>query len=213
VSLTGIEAQMPHHRELADLSAHRDPKRMTLSAGLALGLSAQIGLTAHLYSLLVPALGAKQAGLAMALVTIMAIAGRTLIGSLMPLGADRRMVACGGYAVQIAGSMTFILASGTSVPLLLVGVVLFGAGFGNATSLPPLIAQVEFVQEDVPRVVALIVAIAQGGYAIAPAFFGLIRELTSPANDFAAGVAPAVFVAAAVVQCLAVGTFLLGRRQ
>jgi hypothetical protein len=38
---------------------------------------------------------------------------------------------------------------------------LFGIGFGNSTSLPPLIAQVEFVDEDVPRVVALIVAIAR----------------------------------------------------
>ncbi len=140
-------------------------------------------------------------------------AGRTLIGSLMPLGADRRMVACGGYALQIAGSIAFILASGTSVSLLLAGVVLFGAGFDNATSLPPLIAQVEFVQEDVPRPTALIVAIAQGSYAIAPAIFGLIRELTSTAIDFAAGIGPAVFVAAAIGQCLAVGAFLLGRRQ
>ena len=76
----------------------------------------------------------------MGLVTVMAIVGRTLLGDLMPLGADRRLVACGGYAVQLAGSIAFMLAAGTSVPLLLVGVVLFGAGFGNATSLPPLIA-------------------------------------------------------------------------
>ena len=111
----------------------------------------------------------------MGLVTCMAIAGRTLLGWLMPPGTDRRMVACGGYAVQIGGSFAFMFAGGTNAPLLLVGVVLFGAGFGNATSLPPLIAQVEFVKEDVPRVAALIVAIAQGGYAISPAFFGLIR--------------------------------------
>ena len=36
----------------------RDPKFLTLSAGMALGLFAQIGLIAHLFSLLVPALGA-----------------------------------------------------------------------------------------------------------------------------------------------------------
>ena len=74
----------------------------------------------------------------------------------MPLGADRRLVACGGYAAQVAGCIVFIFAAGTNVPLLLAGVVLFGVGFGNATSLPPLIAQVEFVKEDVPRVAALI---------------------------------------------------------
>ncbi|MBV8133999.1 MAG: hypothetical protein JO282_16010 [Alphaproteobacteria bacterium] len=42
-----------------------DPKFLTLSAGRALGLFAQIGLTAHLFSLLVPTLGAQRAGLAM----------------------------------------------------------------------------------------------------------------------------------------------------
>ena len=53
-----------------------DPKFLTLSAGMALGLFAQIGMTAHLFSLLSPALGATQAGLAMGLVTVMAIATR-----------------------------------------------------------------------------------------------------------------------------------------
>src|SRR6266852_4359103 len=118
---------------------------------------------------LVPALGAQQAGLAMGLVTAVAIAGRTLLGWAMPLGADRRLVACASYAAQLAGSIVLIVAAGTSVPLLLLGVVLFGVGFGNATSLPPLIAQVEFVKDDVPRVVALILAVAQATYAFAPA--------------------------------------------
>ena len=127
-------------------------KFLTLAAGMALGLFAQIGLVAHLFSLLSPALGAQQAGLAMGLATALAIAGRTLIGWAMPLGADRRLVACAGYGVQLAGSVVFIVAAGTSVPLLLLGVVLFGIGFGNATSLPPLIAQVEFVKDDVLRV-------------------------------------------------------------
>jgi Major Facilitator Superfamily len=185
-----------------------DGRFLTLSAGMALGLFAQIGLVAHLFSLLVPALGAQQAGLAMGLVTAVAIAGRTLLGWTMPAGADRRLVACTSYAAQLAGSIVLIAAAGTSVPLLLLGVVLFGVGFGNATSLPPLIAQVEFVKDDVQRVVALIVGIAQGSYAFAPAAFGLIRELAPDAT----GAAPALFAAAALVQGLAIGAFLAGRR-
>jgi len=203
----------PAARPLSGSLLWRDRRFVTLSAGMALGLFAQIGLIAHLFSLLVPALGAQQAGLAMGLVTVMAIAGRTLLGWMMPLGTDRRMVACGGYVVQIAGSIAFMFAAGTNVALLLAGVVLFGLGFGNATSLPPLIAQVEFVKEDVARVAALIVAIAQGGYAIAPAFFGLIRELAPPTTNIASGEAPALFAAAALVQCLAVGAFLAARRR
>ena len=89
-------------------------------------------------------------------------------------------------------SIAFLLAAGSNVPLLLTGVVLFGAGIGNATSLPPLIAQAEFVKVDVARVVALVVAIAQGAYAFAPAAFGLVRELAPVAIDAPAGAAPGV---------------------
>ncbi len=76
---------------------------LTLAAGMALGLFAQIGLIAHLFSLLVPALGAQLAGVAMGGATAAAIVGRTLVGWLMPVGADRRLVACTSYGVQIVG--------------------------------------------------------------------------------------------------------------
>ena len=46
-----------------------DAKFLTLAAGMAFGLFAQIGLVAHLFSLLSPALGAQQAGLAMGMAT------------------------------------------------------------------------------------------------------------------------------------------------
>jgi hypothetical protein len=201
----------PAARPLPGALLWRNRKFPTLAAGMALGLFAQIGLVAHLFSLLAPALGAQQAGLAMGLATALAIAGRTAIGWTMPLGADRRLVACAGYGVQLAGSIALIAAAGTSVPLLLLGVVLFGIGFGNSTSLPPLIAQVEFVKDDVMRVVALIVGISQGAYAFAPAAFGLIRELAPHAADAAPGAAPFLFAAAALVQALAMCAFLVGR--
>jgi MFS family permease len=186
----------------------RDVGFLTLAVGMALGLFAQIGLIAHLFSLLAPALGVQQAGLAMGAATAAAIAGRSLVGWLMPVDADRRLVACASYAVQIAGSVAFMAAGGTSVPLLLLGVLLFGVGIGNATSLPPLIAQMEFVKDDVPRVVSLIVAIAQAAYAFAPAAFGLIREFAPAAK---ADAALPFFAAAALVQALAIGAFLAGR--
>jgi MFS family permease len=191
----------------------RDRKFLTLAAGMALGLFAQIGLAVHLFSLLVPALGATRAGLAMGLVTVMAIVGRSLIGWAMSTGADRRLPASASYAVQITGCVAFIAADGTSVPLLLLGVVMFGMGFGNGTWLPPLIAQVEFVGEDVPRVVALIVAISQATYAFAPVVFGMIREFTPPAAGVDSGAAPSLFAVAGIVQGLAICAFLAGRRR
>ena len=130
----------------------------------------------------------------------------------MPAGADRRLVACGSFAVQITGSIAFWMAGGTHIPLLVLGVILFGVGIGNATSLPPLIAQAEFAKEDVSRVVSLNVAISQGTYAFAPAAFGLIREFAPQAGVIAAA-APYLFIAAALIQAMAIAAFLAGRRR
>jgi Major Facilitator Superfamily len=190
-----------------------DGQFITLAAGMALGLFAQAGILAHLFSLLVPALGAPLAGLAAGAATAAAIAGRTLVGWLMPARADRRLVACASYAAQIAGSIAFLLAGGSDVPLLLLGVLLFGAGVGNATSLPPLIAQAEFTSAEVARVVPLIVAASQATYAFAPAAFGLVREFAGPMGAASTEAAPYLFVATGVIQGLAIVAMLAGRRR
>jgi MFS family permease len=189
----------------------RNVKFITLAAGMAAGLFAQIGLLAHLFSLLVPPLGEGLAGLAMSGATVAAIAGRTLVGWLMPASADRRLIACASYVVQIAGSVALLAAAGTNIPLLLTGVLLFGLGIGNATSLPPLIAQAEFAKDDVARVVPLVIAIAQASYAFAPGAFGLVRQFTVAEPAVAA--APYVFATAAVIQALAILAFLSERRR
>jgi cyanate permease len=157
-------------------------------------------------ALLAPLLGAQTAGLAMGLATASAIAGRSLVGWLMPPAADRRRIACAAYAVQIAGSLVLMLA-GDHAWAVWAGVVLFGSGIGNATSLPPLIAQAEFAREDAARVVPLIVALSQGAYAFAPAAFGALRTLLQPT-----GLAlPGFLAAAAVLQLAAILCFAAGR--
>ena len=181
----------------------------TLAAGMALGLFAQIGLLAHLFSLIVPALGAPWAGITMGLATASAIAGRSAFGWLMPPGADRRIVACLSYGIQIAGCLLLLAFGVGNVPLVLAGVMLFGFGIGNATSLPPLIAQAEFAREDTARVVALIVAIGQASYAFAPAIFGLLRELPGLAPGLP-GVS-VVFAAAVLIKAGAICAYLAGR--
>jgi hypothetical protein len=177
---------------------------LTLTMGMALGLFAQIGLITHLFSLLVPAMGAPGAGLAAGLATASAIAGRTLVGWLMPADADRRLVGAMNYGVQIVGCCAFLAAGGTNIPLLLVGVLLFGAGIGNATSMPPLIAQTEFAKTEVVRVVALVTAFSQGAYAFAPAVFGMIRESAT---------VPVLFITAAGFQAAAALAYWAGRNS
>jgi hypothetical protein len=199
---TVVSVTSPHARPLPGPALWRDFAFITLATGSSLSLFAQIGLITHLYSLLVPALGAEWAGLVMGVGTGAGMGGRMLVAWLMPAGADRRLVACVSYTVQIVGTLLLIAAGGENIPLLLAGVLLFGVGIGNVTSMPPLIAQVEFVKEDVPRVVALNVAIGQATYSFAPAVFGFIREFAG---------AGTVFLVAALIYAFAIGALLIGR--
>ena len=199
-------------RRLAGALLWRDRSFITLALGMALGLFAQIGLLAHLFSLLVPALGAQAAGLAMGFATACAIGGRMAVARILPTGASRRTVAAWAYAVQAAGTGLLLLAGEQQTALIVLGVALFGSGIGNATSLPPLIAQVEFAKEEVARVVALIVALAQATYAFAPAALGLVLSLSAADAASHGGLGPPVFfIATAAVQSLAIACFLMGR--
>jgi hypothetical protein len=105
----------------------------------------------------------------------------------------------------------FILSGGQDVALVLLGVVLFGVGIGNVTSLPPLIAQAEFARADVPRAIALSTAISQATFAFAPAVFGALRELApTPAGSESLLI---FFVTAATIQLLAAAAYLSGRKS
>ena len=189
----------------AGAAAWRDPRFATLSAAFALGLFAQIGLIAHLFSLLAPALGTTGAGAAVSLTTLCAVAGRSLLGALLPPRADRRLAAAANFAVQLAGSLVLLAAGESSVPLLLLGCVLLGLGVGNLISLPPLIAQTEFPPGDVGAVVALVTAVNQASFAFAPAALGALRELGSGAA--------LPILAASLLQAAAIAVVLLPRPQ
>lgn len=184
-------------------SLWRDLRFITLALAMAAGLFAQIGLLAQMFSIIVPVFGAKRAGLIMGGATIAAIAGRTGLGLFMPANADRRLIASASYGIQIIGSLTLLFSGQDYANGMIVGVLLFGLGIGNATSLPPLIAQVEFAKADVFRVVPIIVAISQATYALAPAAFGVVRSYSDVY----------IFIFAAIFQGGAVVAFLFGRRR
>ena len=194
-------------------SLWRDRRFLTLAAGMAAGLFAQIGLIAHLFSLLAPVTGAQGAGLAMGMATACAIVGRVVVARAMPAHTDRRLVACAAYVVQLIGSVLLLAAGESDIGMILLGVVLFGSGIGNATSLPPLIAQDEFRGEDVARVVALIVAVSQATYAFAPALFGALLAASGSEGVHIGRHTASFFGAAAGIQLLAVAALLGGRRQ
>ena len=201
-----VDAQPLRGRKLL-----HDRRFLTLAAAMATGLFVQVGLVSHLFNLLAPAIGAQRAGAAMALATACAIGGRAAASRALEIGADRRLAAGASYLVQMIGALVLASAGEQSLGLILLGIVLFGSGIGNATSLPPLIAQVEFAKDDVSRVIALIVGTAQAAYAFAPAAFGVLLAL-SGGNDVRFGERTDVFFCtAALFQCAATGALLAGR--
>lgn len=203
--------RLSQHSPLPGRQLWRDRAFQTLAATMALSLFAQIGLLAHLFSLAVPVLGKTEAGLVAGLATASAIFGRTMFGWLIKPGTDRRLVAQASYAVQIAG-LAILLVFGAETPAALVlAVLFFGFGVGNATSLPPLIAQSEFASVDVSRVVALIVAMAQSVYAFAPAVFGLIRAQGRHTFLFDLDEGRLVALTATIAMLLAIALLWVGR--
>lgn len=174
---------------------------LTLCVGMTLALFAQTGLVAHLVSVLAPALGRQGAGLAAGASGIAAVVGRVAVGWRASGTSNWRAIASYSLVAQALGCGVLLLADGTSPHLLVLGVVLFGLGVGNAISVPPVIANLEFSKMDAARAVALIVAISQGAYAIAPAIFGLFREIWSD---------EIIFVASIVIQLAAIGAYLFG---
>ena len=173
---------------------------VTLSGAFALGLFAQIGLITHLVTLLAPRLGDAGAAAAISVTTACAVAGRFALGAFVGK-VDRRRASAGNFLMQACGS-ALLLTSADSTGLL-AGCILFGLGLGNLISLPPLIAQVEFDQADLGRVVALVTAINQAAFSFAPGLFGTLRDLTA---SYAAPLA-----LAAALQTAAAVLVLLGR--
>lgn len=191
----------------------RERRFQTLAVGMAVGLFAQIGLLAHLFALLVPVLGAQQAGWTMGFATACAIGGRYAVAWTMPPHANRRTVAAVAYGVQLIGTLLLLIVDAQQTALILLAVALFGSGIGNATSLPPLVAQAEFAAPDVARAIALIVAMAQATYAFAPAVFGALLTLTGDGTARIGHGASALLGAVACVQALAALCFLVGSRR
>ena len=198
-ALQGVEATSPRTQP------HLFHSRafLTLCIGMTLALFAQTGVVAHLVSVLAPALGRQGAGWTAGAVGVTAVVGRVLVGSRADDRSNWRGIACLSLMAQILGCAVLVFVQGNHPVLLVFGAVLFGLGVGNAISVPPVIANLEFSSADAGRAVALIVAISQGAYAIAPVLFGLLRQTLSDQTMFATAI---------MIQLAAIAAYLLGPR-
>jgi MFS family permease len=186
---------------------------VTLAAAMALGLFAQIGLLAQLFSMMVLIFGAPVSGWIMALATGCGMGGRWVMAHLLGAQTNRRYAASASYAIQALGTLLLWMAGFDQLAFIVLGVALFGLGIGNATSLPPLIAQTDFARIDVPRVVARCVAFSQALYAFAPVVLAvLLVNGVHGARSTGIGT-HSYFLAVFLIQCLAIVCMLAGRRS
>jgi len=132
---------------------------------------------------------------------------------LLGVNTNRRYAASASYAIQALGTLLLWMAGLDQPVFIVLGVALFGLGIGNATSLPPLIAQTDFARVDVPRVVARCVAFSQALYAFAPVVLSVL--LVNDGHGVrATGIGThTYFVAVFLIQCLAIVCMLAGKRR
>ena len=143
------------------------------SIPFALGLTSQVGFLTHQVAFLSPTIGTIAAGWAVSLTTSAAVTGRIASGFALDR-FNRRAVASINFVVQAFG--VGMLAASTEEATLYLGCLLFGAGVGNATSLPGLIVQQEFSKHHFARIVSLIVAINQFSFAFGPTLLAQLQH-------------------------------------
>jgi MFS family permease len=171
---------------------------VTASMPFALGLTAQVGFLTHQVAFLSPVIGTIAAGWAVSLTTFAAVIGRIGAGFVVDR-YNRRAVASLNFVMRAFGIA--ILAVTTERSMLYLGCLLFGAGVGNATSLPGLIVQQEFPKQHFARIISLVVAINQFSFAFGPTLLAQLQHLE---KSYTAGllVCFAIEIAAAAIVLL-----------
>jgi predicted MFS family arabinose efflux permease len=142
----------------------------------ALALAAQVGLIVHLVSFLLPRLGASGAATALALTSVAAVSGRLGLATSIDRLHQRRTAAASFFS-QAAG-VALMIAFPREPAALYAGCVIFGLSVGNVITIPALIVQQEFPASAFGLVIGLSTAAGQFTFAVAPAFLGVVRDIS-----------------------------------
>lgn len=147
----------------------------SVAAPFAMALTAQVGFLVHQVAFLQSLLGRTEAGFSVAVVTVMAIVGRFVLGALAHRVAMRRFTAW-SLASQAAALMTMIA---TAEPLALYAAcAVYGFSAGNLITLPSLVIQREFEAAAFGMLVGLSWAVTQFTYAFGPGLLGVLRDMS-----------------------------------
>jgi MFS family permease len=147
----------------------------SVSAPFSLALLSQAGFLVHQISFLETTIGRRQAGIAVAVTTAMAIVGRLSLG-LIADRIDQRVASALSMASQ-AGALA-VMSQASDAAVLLGASALYGFSVGNLITFPALIIQREFEPAAFGMLVGLSTAITQFTYAFGPGLLGLVRDAT-----------------------------------
>jgi MFS family permease len=155
----------------------------SVAGPFALALMAQIGFIVHQIAFLEPAMGRTSAGLAVGLMTVMAVVGRVGLGVVVARLDVRRVTA---VSVLSQAAVLLVMMQTTDVTVLFIGCAVFGLTVGNIITLPAVVIQREFEASSFGLLVGLSTAIGQFTCVVGPALLGLLRDL---AGGYAASLA------------------------
>jgi cyanate permease len=156
-------------------AALRSPHFWTVAGPFALALVAQVGFIVHMIAFLSPIVGRAGAGLAVSVMTVMAVVGRVGVGTMIDR-LDQRLASAAAFASQAAALAIMIWT--VDATALLLACALFGFSVGNLITFPALIIQREFDPAAFGVLAALTTAITQFTYAFGPGLLGIIRDAT-----------------------------------
>jgi len=147
----------------------------SVAGPFALALMAQIGFIVHQIAFLEPSMGRTNAGLAVGLMTVMAVVGRVGVGAFIARLDVRRVTA---LSVLSQAAVLLVMTQTTDVVVLFVGCAIFGLTVGNIITLPAVVIQREFDAASFAMLVGLSTAIGQFTCVVGPALLGFLRDLT-----------------------------------
>ncbi len=176
-------------------AALRDVGFWTIAIPFAFGLTAQVGFLTHQIAFLTPALGTGGTGLAVALTTGAAVAGRVGLGLVVDR-LDQRLTTAAAFGSQ-AVALLVLAVAGEPVALYLACLG-YGLSVGNVITLPALLVQREFAPAAFGTVIGLVMALSQVTFAFGPGLLGLARDLSGN-YDAALALCIALKVAAALI--------------
>jgi cyanate permease len=128
-------------------------------------------------------MGRTSAGLAVGLMTVMAVVGRVGLGVVVARLDVRRVTA---VSVLSQAAVLLVMMQTTDVTVLFIGCAVFGLTVGNIITLPAVVIQREFEASSFGLLVGLSTAIGQFTCVVGPALLGLLRDL---AGGYAASLA------------------------